>query len=131
MKLKNKLKSNKFKFAALGTAVVLLFCAVIGMGIALFSKLETTKKVKASDFAIGTISVETGSYVDSKQSIYMEDMESVKGLKIEVSEDAQVTYKVAYYTEDENFISMSESTNEDLDATTIPASAALFSQQRR
>ena len=126
MSLKNKMKTNKFKFAALTTAVIILCGAVIGLGIGLFNKLDTTKEVRNSAYVVGTLDETTGKYVASNQSIYMEDMETVDGLAIEVSENAQVTYKVAYYSEDEEFISMTEASNEDLDADTIPESAAFF-----
>ena len=126
MRLKRKPKTNKFKITALTTAVVLLCGAVIGLGIGLFNKLDTTKEVRNSAYAIGTIDETTGKYLASNQSIYMEDMENVDGLTIEVSENAQVTYRVAYYAEDESFIMLTEALNENLDAETIPESATYF-----
>ena len=118
-------KKNKLKLILSIASVVLSVITLVSM-IVFFNNLADTKKVDKSDFAIGTIN-ETGKIVESKQSAYMKDAENVDGLTIEIDEDtATITYKVAFYNEDGEFISMTESLDADFDATTIPENADTF-----
>ena len=114
MSLKKKVKTNKFKLAVVSIGLVLVSAVVTALCFG-FANLNTTKNVSAGAYDIGTIDSTTGKYVASEESIYME-----------VDEDAQVTYKVAYYNEDKAFISMTDALSGDLDAETIPESASYF-----
>ena len=125
MSLKNKMKTNKFKIAVMSIGLILVSAVVTALCFG-FSKLNTTKTISASAYDIGIIDATTGKYVASEKSIYMEEMQSIDGLTIEVEEDAQVTYKVAYYNEDKVFISMTDALSEDLATDTIPESASYF-----
>jgi len=125
MSLKNKMKTNKFKIAIMGIGLILVSAVVTALCFG-FSNLNTTKTVSAGAYDIGNIDATTGKYVASEKSIYMEEMQTVDGLTIEVEDDAQVTYKVAYYNEDKVFISMTDALAGDLDVETIPASAGYF-----
>ena len=118
-------KKNKLKWLLTIGSAILSVIAVVGLVIGL-SNIADTKNVSNSDFAIGTIN-ETGKIVESKQSAYMKEAETVDGLSIEIDEEtATITYKVAFYDEDGNFISMTESLGSDFDATTIPENADTF-----
>ena len=125
MSLKRKVKTNKFKLAVVSIGLVLVSAVVTALCFG-FANLNTTKNVSAGAYDIGTIDSTTGKYVASEKSIYMEEMQTVEGLTIEVDEDAQVTYRVAYYNEDKVFISMTDALSGDLDAETIPESASYF-----
>ena len=87
---------------------------------------QTTIDVKKSDYEIGMIA-DTGRIVDSKQSAYTEDLMTVDGLVIEIDEEtATVTYKVAFYDAEEDFISMTGDLSADYDSTQIPENAEFF-----
>ena len=119
-------KKSKLKMVLSIVSVVLSVMTLIALVIGLNNIATSTKNVSNSDYAIGTIS-EAGKIVESKQSAYMKDAESVDGLVIELDEDtATITYKVAFYDEDGKFISMTESLDADFDATNIPENADTF-----
>lgn len=125
MSLRNKMKTNKFKIALMSVGLILVSAVVTALCFG-FANLNTTKTVSAGAYDIGTIDATTGKYVASEKSIYMEEMQTIDGLTIEVEEDAQVSYKVAYYNEDKVFISMTDALTEDLATDSIPESASYF-----
>lgn len=119
------MKKGKLKWLLTIVSVVLSIATLVAVCVGL-NNLADTKSVNKSDYAIGTIN-ETGKVVESKQSAYMKDAESVDGLTIDIDEEtATITYKVAFYDEDGNFISMTESLESDFDATNIPENADTF-----
>lgn len=118
-------KKNKLKWFLTITSVILSIATLVAVCVGL-KNLTDTKSVSKSDYAIGTIN-ETGKIVESKQSAYMKDAESVDGLVIEIDEEtATITYKVAFYDEDGKFISMTENQDADFDTTNIPETADTF-----
>jgi len=118
-------KKNKLKWWLTLTSIVLSVATLVAVCVGL-GKIGDTKNVSNSDYAIGTIN-ETGKIVDSKQSAYMKDAETIDGLVIDIDEEtATITYKVAFYDEDGKFISMTESQESDFDATNIPENADTF-----
>ena len=120
-------KKNKLKWLLTITSAVLSVVAIVGVCFGL-SNLAKTKSVDNGDFAVGTIVAESGKIVESKHSAYMKDAENVDGLTIDIDEEtATITYKVAFYDEDGKFISMTETMDEDFDATNIPENATQFS----
>ena len=121
----NTKKKNKLKLLLTITSVILSIITFVAVCVGL-SKLSPTKSVDNNDYAIGTIA-ESGKIVESKQSVYMKDAETIDGLTIGIDEEtATITYKVAFYDEDGKFISMTESLDADFDATTIPENADTF-----
>ena len=119
-------KKNKLKWLLTITSAVLSVVAIVGVCFGL-SNLAKTKSVDNGDFAVGTIVAESGKIVESKHSAYMKDAENVDGLTIDIDEEtATITYKVAFYDEDGKFISMTETMDEDFDATNIPENATSF-----
>ena len=119
-------KKNKLKWLLTIGSAVLSVVALVGVCFG-FSNLAKTKSVNNGDFAVGTIVAESGKIVESKHSAYMKDAENVDGLTIDIDEEtATITYKVAFYDEDGKFISMTETMDEDFDATNIPSNATLF-----
>lgn len=92
----------------------------------IFNKSDkTTDDMGLFDWGIGTVD-EGGKVVDSKKSAYTKDLESVNGLEITLDDDATVTYKVAFYDEDKNYISVTEVLDENYDATLTPENAKYF-----
>lgn len=119
------MKKGKLKWLLTIVSVVLSIATLVAVCVGL-NNLADTKSVNNGDYSIGAIS-ETGKIVESKQSAYMKDAESVDGLTIDIDEEtATITYKVAFYDEDGNFISMTESMESDFDANNIPENADTF-----
>lgn len=124
MKMSEK-KKSKVKWWLTIVSVFLSIATLVAVCVGL-GNLADTKNVSKSDYAIGTIS-ETGKIVESKQSAYMKDAETIDGLVIDIDEDtATITYKVAFYDEDGKFISMTESQETDFDTANIPETADTF-----
>lgn len=118
-------KKGKIKWWLTITSVILSIATLVAVCVGL-GNIADTKKVDTNDYAIGTIA-ETGKIVESKQSAYMKDAESVDGLVIDIDEEtATITYKVAFYDEDGKFISMTESQETDFDTANVPENAETF-----
>lgn len=125
MKLTEK-KKSKIKWLLSIASVVLSVITLVALVVGLNNLTTDTKSVSNNDYAIGTIN-ETGKIVESKQSAYMKDAETIDGLTIDIDEEtATITYKVAFYDEDGKFISMTDAMSEDFDATAIPETADTF-----
>lgn len=125
MKMTEK-KKGKIKWFLTIMSVVLSIATLVAVCVGLNNLTQTTKNVDRNDYAIGTIA-ESGKIVESKQSAYMKDAESVHGLTIEIDEEtATITYKVAFYDEDGKFISMTEEMETDFESTNVPANAVTF-----
>ena len=92
----------------------------------IFNKPTDTKELDLLDYGIGTIDSTTGKAVESRKSIYSKDLETVNGLEITVDDDANVTYKVAFYDEDKNFVSVTEALDDNFDVSSIPEGAKFF-----
>ena len=121
----NTRKKEKAKWwltiGAVVLSVVALVSAIIGL-----TKNITTTKLGSTDYAIGSVD-STGKVIDSKKSVYSKDLNTTDNLTIDIDEDtATITYKVAYYDENEKFVSMTEAMSKDLDTTSIPATAEYF-----
>lgn len=120
-----KTKKEKAKWwltiGAVVLSVVALVSAIIGL-----TKNITTTKLGSTDYAIGSVD-STGKVIDSKKSVYSKDLNTTDNLTIDIDEDtATITYKVAYYDENEKFVSMTEAMSKDLDTTSIPSTAEYF-----
>lgn len=120
-----KTKKEKAKWwltiGAVVLSVVALVSAIIGL-----TKNITTTKLGSTDYAIGSVD-STGKVIDSKKSVYSKDLNTTDNLTIDIDEDTvTITYKVAYYDENEKFVSMTEALSSDLDTTSIPSTAEYF-----
>ena len=51
---------------------------------------------------------------------------NVDGIEIKVNDNATITYKVAFYDEDKEFIEMSSALDEDFDIADLPEGAEYF-----
>lgn len=111
--------------------IVFVLVAALVAGLAVvFVKLDrqtTTASLRSTAYSIGTLDAE-GEYEKNTGYIYTKDYVTADGLEITVSEDANVKYKVFYYSVDEDgvktFLSASADwLTADLDASTIPEGA--------
>ena len=95
MNSKKIFKNKKINNLFTGISVLL----IIGLLVALcvnVGKLNTSRKVTNLDYAITSISSTTGKDVDSNLHISMKNKKAVDGLSIKLSDNAQITYKVAF-----------------------------------
>lgn len=125
MNSKKIFKNKKINNLFTGISVLL----IIGLLVALcvnVGKLNTSRKVTNSDYAITSISSTTGKDVDSNLHISMKNKKAVDGLSIKLSDNAQITYKVAFYDEDGAFVSMTTAQSADFDNSNIPSTAKTF-----
>ncbi len=125
MNSKKIFKNKKINNLFTGISVLL----IIGLLVALcvnVGKLNTSRKVTNLDYAITSISSTTGKDVDSNLHISMKNKKAVDGLSIKLSDNAQITYKVAFYDEDGAFVSMTTAQSADFDNSNIPSTAKTF-----
>lgn len=120
---KTERKSNKVKWILTIVSVVLSLATLISCLFA-FGNMAETKTMSSTAYHIGTID-DGGKIVDSRKSIYS-DMKTTESLEITLDEDSQITYKVVFYDENEDFISMSETLETDFDTTATPENAEYF-----
>lgn len=116
-------KKNKIKWILTIVSFVLSLATIIGVLFA-FGNMAETKTMSSTAYHIGTID-DGGKIVDSRKSIYS-DMKTTESLEITLDEDSQITYKVVFYDENEDFISMSETLETDFDTTATPENAEYF-----
>lgn len=111
--------------------VVFVLVAALIAGLAVvFVKLDrqtTTASLRSTAYSIGTLDAK-GEYEKNTGYIYTKDYVTADGLEITVSEDANVKYKVFYYSVDEDGVKTFLSSSADwliadLDASTIPEGA--------
>ena len=116
-------KSNKLKWILTIVSVVLSLATLISCLFA-FGNMAETKSLSVTDYQIGTIN-ESGKIIESKKSIYS-DMVTTEDMEITLDEDCQITYKVVFYNEDEDYISMTDTLENDFNTTAIPENAEYF-----
>ena len=122
MKEKNR---SKKAFITSVVACVVSVVTALAVLLGIVNNAVTTKTLKGVDFERGSLDA-NGKYVESNENLVSMDMNTVDGLIIEINEDATVSYKLAFYNEDEEFVSMTESLTENFDTENIPAEAKYF-----
>lgn len=119
-------KNERLQWVLITLSLFMCVATVVGVVVGAHVAGDNTDEIGKYDYSIGAIDA-TGKIIESKKSIYTTDMQTVDGLTIELDEEtANITYKVAFYNEDEEFLSLTESMSEDFDATNIPDGAAFF-----
>jgi hypothetical protein len=112
--------SRKIRNIASAIVLILLVGTIIGL-VVHFNNTTVTEKMTSTSYSICGLT-DKGAEKESKATL-VSDYISTDGLTIEVADDAEVEYKVYYYTEDKEFISSSEFLSVDLDTTSIPTNA--------
>ncbi len=111
-------------------AFVLIALLIVGMVFTLVkvSNNESTNTLNSFAFEIGTIDAE-GKEERNTAFIRSKDFISVDGLSVDIQKDANIKYKLVYYTEtvdgEPEYLSTTEYLTADLDKATIPATAKL------
>lgn len=100
-----------------GLSVLLLIGAIFGIS-ALFNESEKTTKTINPSFAIGGLT-ETGTYLETTESIYTKDSFECKGLNVKMAFDNNISYRIFFYDYNDNFVNATDklTTNysEDID----------------
>lgn len=124
MKRLTEKKKNNLKWGLTIVSIILSIVTLVSLCVGL-GNIATTRTLKSTDYGIGTISA-TGIVQDSKQNIYSKDTYSVEDMVIELEENASITYKLAFYNIDGEFVSMTDAQSADFDTTNVPATATEF-----
>ena len=104
--------------------VFLLVIGLIGAVVALSIKLDrqtTVTEIGAEQYTIGGID-EEGAAADVDTSIATRNSFTTDGLKVEIADEATVTYELFFYDKDGEFISSTGELSADFDGE-IPESA--------
>ena len=119
-------KRSKASLVVSIVAVLLSVLTVLGLAIGIGNSKITSTKVKGFDYKNGAIN-ESGKVIESNESAVLKSTKTVKDMSIELDEEtATITYKVAFYDEEGNFLSMTEEQNGDFDVTAVPENASTF-----
>lgn len=119
------LKTNKSKWIVTLVAFLLIAAVLVGFGVKI-SQQEKTVTLNSFGYSVGGVNSTTGKVIETKKSIYTKNLGNVAGMEIEIGEDATITYKVAFYDEDKDFISMTDAQSDDFDNANIPELAKYF-----
>ena len=119
-------KRNKASFWLSIVAVAVSVLTVLGLAIGIGNSKITSAKVNSLNYKNGAIT-ETGKVIESNESAVLKEMKTTNGMIIEIDEEtATITYKVAFYDKDGNFISMTEEQSSDFDVINVPENATQF-----
>lgn len=132
---KNKpIFTNKVKFTLTFLAIIMLSIALI-FAFVKIDKNETRKNVDGNVFtySIGILN-EEGKSTQGTSSIYTKDFYSVDGLKVDLKDNASVTYKICFYNADKVLVSSLDSLETDYElpestASDYPTDAKYFKVQ--
>lgn len=116
-------KKNKIKWILTIVSFVLSLATIIGVLFA-FGNMAETKNLSSTDYHIGMID-DGGKIVESRKSIYS-DLITTEDMEITLDENANITYKVVFYDEEEKFVSATETLETDYDTTATPENAEYF-----
>lgn len=119
-------KKSKTSLVVSIVAMLLSVVTVLALVFSLGSSQVTTTSANATMFKNGAIN-EDGKVIESNLSAVLSEAKTVKDMKIEIDEEsAVITYKVAFYDKDGNFISMTDEQVADFDVNEIPQDADTF-----
>ena len=113
---------TKFYLIAIGFLVVAIF---MGFAFSKIDSLQAKRKLTSNDYNVGSISVDTGKVIESKQNFYSGIYE-LEGSEIKVEDDCTASYRVFFYNDDKAYISCTETLTEDLATDSIPEGAKYF-----
>lgn len=121
-----ELRRHKAADTAKWIVVFVLLLATIGAVISLFFMLDrqtTTTEIGAEQYIIGGLDAE-GAAVEGDTSIVTRDTFTTDGLKVELADEAEVTYELYFYDADGEFVSKTAALSADFDGSAIPENAA-------
>lgn len=118
-------KANGNKVATVVLSVVCGVMAVVLSGVIVkMTRDEKTKDVGGwTQYEIGLLNETDGEEVKGTTSIRTKKFITTDGFKVEVIDDASVTYTLVFYDEDKKFLSASTDLTGDFDGTATPEGA--------
>ena len=105
--------------------IFLLMIGVIGAVLTLFVMLDrqtTVTKIGPEAYTIATLD-ENGEEIEGNTSIVTRDTFTTDGLKVELADEATVTYELYFYDGEDNFISSTGALSADFNGE-VPENAA-------
>lgn len=108
-------------------ASFILSLVTVGMVFGIARNVTPPKEeVSIFEYRLGNVD-ESGKVIDSKKAIVTKTTHNVDGLTIDIDEEsATITYRVVFYGEDGEYLSMTESMETDYEATSAPDGAETF-----
>ena len=122
---KSALSRHKAADTVKWVIIFLLMIGVIGAIVTLYVMLDrqtTVTEIGAEQYTIGGLDDE-GAAAEGDTSIVTRGTFTTDGLKVELSDDATVTYELYFYDGEDNFISSTGDLSADFDGK-IPENAA-------
>lgn len=98
-----KIKKSTLKTIGIVLACVLIVGALIGIFALFDKKANETETTIHPTYAVGGLTA-NGRFEDTKGSIYTKDAFECMGIKTTLAFDSNVSYKIYFYNEDEEFI---------------------------
>lgn len=120
-----ELRKHKTADAVKWVVVFLLVIGLIGAVITLFVMLDrqtTVTEIGTEAYTIAALD-DSGEQTDGDTSIVTRNAVSTDGLKVEIVDDATVTYMLYFYDADGEFVSKTAELSADFDGSAIPENA--------
>lgn len=121
----NELYAHKKSDTVKWVIIFLLVIGIIGALVALFVQLDrqtTVTELGPEAYMIGALD-EEGKAVDGDASIVTRKVFTTDGLKVELADDAKVTYELFFYDEEDAYISSTGALSTDFLGLTVPLNA--------
>ena len=116
-------KKPKWKWITAGIVILLLVAAVTVLAVTLAKVPVGT--LTATEYKIGTLSV-NGNFEESKNAVVTKDFVNAENFSVKLTKEAKVTYKIAFYDADKDFIEMTEKLSENYNPTSLPEGTMYF-----
>ena len=122
----NSLQRHKTADAVKWFVTFVLLLGVIASVMTLFIQVDrntTVTQIGAEAYKIAALD-DSGEETESDKSIVTRDAFTTDGLKIELADDAAVSYELYFYDADGEFVSKTGALTADYDGSTVPETAA-------
>ena len=103
---------RKLKRVILWVAIIALIAAVV-VAFVKIGRIDKTKDVGALSYSIGTINDTDGKDEKSDNALRTKHLSVDKFNKIEIKDNADVTYRIFYYNADKEFIGKTDALSAD------------------
>ena len=117
-----KAKNKSIVKAVVAGLISLIAAAGLVVGAVALNRTVTTVELTAWDYKVATLEAD-GDEDESEAAIVTKNFLPVEDLQIKIDEDAEISYRVFFYDEDEEFISATEALTADFDESAIPEGA--------
>ena len=121
-----ELRKHKTADAVKWVIVFVLLLGMLASVVTLFIQVDrntTVTQIGAEAYKIAALD-DSGEETESDKSIVTRDAFTTDGLKIELADDAAVSYELYFYDADGEFVSKTGALTADYDGSTVPETAA-------